>query len=223
MKGQNVVLLSERNILKKKCGELQGFARTLESSIATMTSKIKEKTEDLGEELENRIKEELNEKLERKKRELTKNQGRRSKSMEDIERKKDKSTEKDKNKKKVLKRQILPINTGYNNEIQYDRMIQTARIQKTELHNQQALLSNMNNYTTNLARALSPRGPQIILSEHLPMTSRGSTRKVTQRIATRGHFLSPQSERIRLPSAQDRNSMLTQGKNINQDKYLEQL
>ena len=33
-------------------------------------------------------------------------------------------------------------------------MIQTARIQKTELHNQQALLSNMNNYTTNLARAL---------------------------------------------------------------------
>ena len=67
MTGQNILLLSERNLLKQKCGELAGQVRSLEVAIATMMAHIKEKTLDLGSELENRIKEELVENLEKKK------------------------------------------------------------------------------------------------------------------------------------------------------------
>ena len=93
---------------------------------------------------------------------------------------------------------------------QTDRMIQTARTQKSELATQRVILNNMQSQTTELSQALYSKIPQITLCNakgitHKPNVSKIGNRKAGQfRSASRTRFTNPNTERYKLPTSQEK-------------------
>lgn len=111
-------------------------AVSLENSIADVLRKIKDKTLDMGEELEEDVKTDILEKIEEKHNLMMRKQGKHQRLSEIMAR-------------------------SGNLPLVGDKLLQSAKMQKAEIQSQRYKLNTMRERTSELARTLSPMGGRV--------------------------------------------------------------
>jgi len=170
---ENIKLISERNLLKQKCGELETRSICLENGISDLLAQIKDTTIDMGEQLEQNVQVDLVEKIKERHKMLMRKQGKRTKLSEVL----------GKNYEQVLgltARREKSASTGTRGD--FDKLIKSARIQRGEMKTQRDVLTSIKMRTTELAKVLSPINATAFneKKERERLASRGSERKSRQ-------------------------------------------